>query len=852
MSRPNVYTHDSSEKYLHKNRCGKDEGRCFVPSEGQRGRFASIVLCAGKGRRMQSPKTPKVCFPVAGKPAICHLMESLETLGSGPNILVVGYLAGTVVNEVGPKFPQALFAYQEQLLGTGHATRQGANVLTEFGYQGPVLVVAGDKLIEPRTLEKLLTAFERDKPDMALVVAPKERWPNAGRIVTDTKGRLLKIIEKADLEKAQQNGATFHVEGESRTAEDIENSVKWVNQAVYLFQAPLLYEALANLRRNNVQQEEYLTDTIDYLVSKSKHVTPVPVDAPEDVLGFNNPSELLEIEEHFRAKLGLDVAEKVVLDPEIFKPPETWRRILANPDGAVTRMLKAIYGDNQALCEEKRSRLLRAVEFFIERYGKDGKVMVVRAPGRVNLMGRHVDHRGGCVNLTAIDREHILVARARNDTRVRAHNLDTDTFEDLEFSVDDLLRQVRLDQWRDFVDSEAVIRMVRDLQGNWGNYLKAPMLRLQEKFKDRRIHGVDCVVSGDIPMAAGLSSSSALVVAMGEALVSTNGLDVTPNDLVYLCGEGEWFVGTRGGSADHAAVKLSQSGQIVTVGFFPFSIRSYVPFPEEYSLIIANSRIQARKAAGGRDAFNERVASYELAVHWVRKLFPNYAPLIHHLRDISPEGLGVRAADIYRILLDVPETVSADTLKQTIGSDTFERITTMHTARRHYPLRARLLFGISECERSKMLHRLLLDNDMERVGWLMNISHDGDRVVSKDGSPFAPPLHDDYLNARISDLQSEDPDRVLAGQLYAQPGAYACSIPQIDRMADIATGIPGVLGAQLCGAGLGGCMMVLAKAGVAEEVTEQLNRLYYTPNGLELGARAFVPIAGCSSLRIQA
>ena len=800
---------------------------------------------------MQAPKIPKVCFPVAGKPAICHLMESLEALGSQPNVLVVGHLAGTVVEEVGPKFPDALFAFQAELLGTGHAARQGAQVLERLGYDGPVLVMAGDKFIERRTLEKLMDAFEREDPAMALVVAPKHRWPNAGRIVTDAVGHLLRIVEKADLKTAEQEGRTFEIEGEQRTAQDIENTVEWVNQAVYLFRAPALFEALAGLRRDNVQQEEYLTDTIDYLVSKGMRVVPVPVDDPEDVLGFNNPPELLEIEEHFRKKLGLDVAEKVELDPSIFKPAEQWAQMLAHPDASVTRLLSAIYGKDSGLCEEKRARLLHAVELFIDRYGSDGEVTVIRAPGRINLLGRHVDHRGGCVNLTAIDREHILVARPRDDTRVRARNADANAFEELEFSVDDLLRQVRLDQWRDFVDSETVIKMVRDLEGNWSNYLKAPMLRLQEKFKDRWIHGVDCVVSGDIPMAAGLSSSSALVVAMAEALVMANALDVAPHDLVDLCGEGEWFVGTRGGSADHAAVKLSQFGQVVTVGFFPFGIHGYVPFPEGYALIIANSRVQARKAEGARDAFNERVASYELAVHWVRKLFPNYAPLITHLRDISPEGLGVRSADIYRILLDVPESVSAETLRQVLGDDVFERAASMHTAREHYPLRGRLLFGIAECERSKMLHGLLLEGSLERLGWLMNISHDGDRVCTPAGEPYVPPLDDAYLSARISDLQSEDPARVLAGQLYAQPGCYACSIPAIDKMVDIALKTPGVLGAQLSGAGLGGCMMVLAKADAGDEVIARLNQQYYEPGGLEPGASAFVPIAGCSPLSIS-
>lgn len=101
---------------------------------------------------MQAPRTPKVCFPVAGRAAILHMLERLEGLGAAPNILVVGHLAGMVVDEVGPKFPDALFAYQSELLGTGHATRQGAAVLSRLGFDGAVLVVAGDKLVEPRAI----------------------------------------------------------------------------------------------------------------------------------------------------------------------------------------------------------------------------------------------------------------------------------------------------------------------------------------------------------------------------------------------------------------------------------------------------------------------------------------------------------------------------------------------------------------------------------------------------------------------------------------------------------------------------------------------------------------------------
>ncbi|MBI4557676.1 MAG: NTP transferase domain-containing protein [Candidatus Hydrogenedentes bacterium] len=799
---------------------------------------------------MQAPAVPKVCFPVAGKPAVAHLLEILIALGTAPNVLVVGHLAGKVVDEVGPKFPQALFAFQAELLGTGHAAKQGAAVLRQLEFDGAVLVIAGDKVVERRALEKLVQAFEADHADAALVVAPKSRWPEAGRIITNDQDRFLQIMERADLRDAAKTKTPVVVDGKNYTAQEVEDRVQWINQAIYLYRADALFDVLGRLGRDNIQQEEYLTDTFGLLVKSGKNIVTVPVDEPEDVLAFNTPEELLEIEEHFRRKTGLEVGPTAALDPRIFKTPHVWANSLANPDGTVKSMLHAIYGDSAALCEEKRRHLLETVELFIRVFGNEGKVAVIRAPGRVNLMGRHVDHRGGHVNLIAIDREQILVARGRTDTTVRARNTAPDQFADIDFTAGDLLRLVRLDDWRDFVNSEAVICMVRDLQGDWGNYLKAPMLRLQQQFKTRQIKGLDCVVRGDIPMAAGLSSSSALVVAMAEALVLVNGLDVSPNDLVDLCGEGEWFVGTRGGAADHAAVKLSQFGQIAHVSFFPFQIEDYVPFPEGHALVICNSRLQARKSHSAKDVFNERVASYEFAVHLVRRRFPNYAPLIRHLRDISPAGLSVRSADVYRILLDIPEAIAPETLVAELGTDTCEKYFATHRRPERYHLRGRLLFGIAECARSRFGISFLRNGDLKKFGWLMNISHDGDRIVHADGGPFAVDVSDVALRGRIEDLQSEDPERVFRAQLYAQPGVYACSTPEIDQMVEIALATPGVLGAQLSGAGLGGCMMVLVRTEAADEVVRRMSQMYYEPRGLEPGAAAFTPIAGCNALAL--
>lgn len=800
---------------------------------------------------MDAPRTPKVCFSIAGKPAVIHMLERLTDQGYSPNILVVGHLAGQVVDVVGPAFPGTVFAFQTELLGTGHAAKQGALVLQEAGFDGGVLVVAGDKVIEPRALEKLRDAFDSSGADMALLVAPKERWPNAGRIVTDDAGRVLRCIERADLEHAEDAGETFEIAGEQRTAEEIEDSVEWVNQAAYLFRAEALFGALDQVGTGNVQREEYLTDCIEILARSGKTVVAAPVDDPDDVLGFNNPQELLEIEEHFRQRAGVEVTEETAVDPAVYKPPELWARCLRAPDAAVHGMLAGIYGHHPDLCEEKRNSLLAAVEEFIERFGPEGEVAVVRAPGRVNLLGRHVDHRGGSVNLMAIDREQILVARPRTDTTVHARNMDQNQFEDIEFTEGELLQQVLLDDWMDFVDSDTVIRMVRDLQGNWGNYLKAPLLRLQHRFKDRQILGVDCLIHGDIPMAAGLSSSSALVVAMAEALVLANGLDVTPHDLVDMCGEGEWFVGTRGGSGDHAAVKFSQFGQVAHVGFFPFSIMEYAPFPGDYALVTCNSRVQARKAEGARDIFNERVASYELATQLVRKRFPKYAPFIDRLRDISPAGLGVPPTEIYRILLEIPERMTPEDLKHELGAEVCDRVFASHRQPPAYQLRGRLLFGIAECARSQRCISCLNDGALDELGRLMNVSHDGDRVADANGEPFTADVSDATLNNLIHDLHSEDPERVVAGQLGMQPGSYACSTPEIDRMVDIALKTHGVLGAQLSGAGLGGCMMVLARKDAAPDVIRHMTEHYYEPNNLEPGALSFTPIAGSGPLTLE-
>ena len=168
-------------------------------------------------------------------------------------------------------------------------------------------------------------------------------------------------------------------------------------------------------------------------------------------------------------------------------------------------------------------------------------------------MSRHIDHQGGICNLMTIGYETLMVVRPRKDDRVKLYSTDPDHFPEREFSIGKLVEDLPWDDWISLVNSEKVSSIVHTYGGDWAQYIKAAVLRLQKKFRTQKLCGMEIVVSGNIPIAAGFSSSSSLVVGAAEAAVAVNRLETLPVQLVDLCGEGEWFVGTRGGAADHAA-----------------------------------------------------------------------------------------------------------------------------------------------------------------------------------------------------------------------------------------------------------------------------------------------------------
>ena len=229
---------------------------------------------------------------------------------------------------------------------------------------------------------------------------------------------------------------------------------------------------------------------------------------------------------------------------------------------------------------------------------------MIRAAGRINVLGTHIDHRGGSVNPVAVNHMWLVVA-PRDDDLVTARERRVRASFPERFRI----RRVPARGDEDRRLGLLVSGGIREAQGRCLHHLVElhpcgglctcrTSIRRRDGTVAPPVRGMDMVFYGNIPRAVGLSSSSAVVVATAEAVVRLNALEIDRSDLVTHCGYAEWYVGTRGGSSDHAAIIFAEPNAILHIAAFALSVES-VPVPDGYSLVLANSLIEAKKQAGG-------------------------------------------------------------------------------------------------------------------------------------------------------------------------------------------------------------------------------------------------------------
>ena len=228
-------------------------------------------------------------------------------------------------------------------------------------------------------------------------------------------------------------------------------------------------------------------------------------------------------------------------------------------------------------------------------------------PGRIEVLGKHTDYAGGSSLLCAVERGFSLVAVPVDDDLVR---------------VTDLRKQAGF--------AVALEATLAPLPGDWSNYIRTVVRRVAQNFPGTH-RGGDLVFISDLPKAAGMSSSSALMIACFLGLKALNNLGAHPaflqnipdaltlaaylgtieNGQTYGTLKGDLGVGTFGGSQDHTAILCSRAGHLGLFAYSPARKLGEVRWPDEYVFAVASSGVHAKKTGGAQAHYNEaaRLAS---------------------------------------------------------------------------------------------------------------------------------------------------------------------------------------------------------------------------------------------------
>lgn len=251
-------------------------------------------------------------------------------------------------------------------------------------------------------------------------------------------------------------------------------------------------------------------------------------------------------------------------------------------------------------------------ERFQQHYGIHPHV-IVRAPGRVNLIGEHTDYNDGFVFPVAIDRATCVAARSRTDRMVRVMAADLHD-EDL-FSIDQIERSNRA----------------------WHNYIRGVVLALRTA--GHTLSGADMLIASDVPRGAGLSSSAALEVAVAYTFQVLNRLNILGEELALLAqGAENTFVGVQCGIMDQLIAVFGRADHALLIDCRDLTYRA-VPLPPSVAVVVCDSHIARTLAVS---AYNQRRQECDAAVRALQQWYPG----IRALRDVSEDQLAAHQHEL--------------------------------------------------------------------------------------------------------------------------------------------------------------------------------------------------------------
>ncbi|XP_060534567.1 N-acetylgalactosamine kinase isoform X2 [Cylas formicarius] len=413
---------------------------------------------------------------------------------------------------------------------------------------------------------------------------------------------------------------------------------------------------------------------------------------------------------------------------------------------------------------------------FTSLFGRDPD-FYARVPGRVNLIGEHIDYCGYGVCPMALN-QHIFIAAfvTDSDRTLELRNFDA-----------------KYEKYRcDLNDIEIT---VEGKAPHWYQYFLCGVKGVLEALPMENVKGLRVMVSGNVPQGAGLSSSSALVSAAALTAAYAFGMPLHKEKLAQLCANSERYIGTQGGGMDQAIAFLATDGCAKLIEFDPLKATD-VRLPKGAVFVIAHSMTNLNKAATGD--FNCRVVECRLAAQIMAKRRGLDWAQLKRLGELQ-KALQLDLQEMIALVetvLDKESYTKVDVLSELDTAAEQLEVTSLTPNTKHidcFKLKQRALHVFNALRVRKFYETCQKgsgdDDSLATLGTLMSESHDS-----------------------LRDL-------------------YECSHPQLDRIVTLSKGL--TLGTRLTGAGWGGCTVSLVAPDNVHRYVEFLKENFYAPLGVK-------------------
>lgn len=453
---------------------------------------------------------------------------------------------------------------------------------------------------------------------------------------------------------------------------------------------------------------------------------------------------------------------------------------------------------------------------FQSKYNKPAS-FVARSPGRVNIIGEHIDYSLYPVLPMAITSDALFAIRVPQTSSsddsftIRIANVQDDKFPSKEITIP-----------HGAIDIDSKVH-------EWTNYFKCGLkgaieLLQRTHGKDFRPRSMDVMMDGSVPAGGGLSSSAAFVSGSALAVMIANGENnVSKMDLTEIAIVAERAVGVNSGGMDQSASVLSLRGSALYVSFVPQLSARPVQFPTtnpELNFLIAQSFVAADKHVTGPVCYNLRVVECSLAAAALHALVnKSDKPLP---KDKGPLGISLNGfhnayfgdntsksnseqlAELVKIVgetLTKEEGYTREEISKIIGISVEKMKERFEST---FPVRA---------ERFKLRQRALhVFSEALRVDSFIDLLENGDKTLNAGKNTAE-------YNQKLGDLMNATQESCRE--------LYECSCPELDQICDIATRA-GSYGSRLTGAGWGGCSVHLVPADKVEAVKKAWEKEYYS------------------------